>query len=119
MKKLNMFYSLVAALMLGTAFTSCSSDDDKNSPTPPEPVVTYHYDLTVVAGNHGGMSKDKSHITLSVASLSDATQQPISFEEKELKSLTTRWRASLTESITIRCLCQVTASLNCSLRATR
>ena len=74
MKKLNMFYSLVAALMLGTAFTSCSSDDDKNSPTPPEPVVTYHYDLTVVAGNHGGMSKDKSHITLSVTSLSDATQ---------------------------------------------
>lgn len=82
MKKLSMFYSLVAALMLGTTFTSCSKDDDKNNSNPPDPVVTYHYDLTVVAGNHGGMSKDKSHITLSVASLSDATQQPISFEGK-------------------------------------
>ena len=83
MKKLSIFYSLVAALMLATAFTACSKDDDKNEPTPPDPdpVVTYHYDLMVVAGNHGGMSKDKSHITQSVASLSDATTT-ISFEGK-------------------------------------
>ena len=81
MKKLSMYYSLVAMLMLATAFTSCSKDDDKDNPTPPEPQVTYHYDLTVVAGNHGGMSKDKSHITLSVASLDDAVTT-ISFEGK-------------------------------------
>ena len=79
MKKLSMFYSLVAMLMLATAFTSCSKDDDNDEPTPPEPKVTYHYDLTVVAGNHGGMSKDKSHITLSVDSLSNATKT-INFE---------------------------------------
>ena len=81
MKKLSMYYSLVAMLMLATAFTSCSKDDDKDNPTPPEPQVTYHYDLTVVAGNHGGMSKDKSHITLSVDSLSNAAKT-ISFEGK-------------------------------------
>ena len=81
MKKLSIFYSMVAALMLATAFTACSKDDDKDEPTPLEPQTTYHYDLTVVAGNHGGMSKDKSHITLSVASLDDAATT-ISFEGK-------------------------------------
>lgn len=82
MKKLSIFYSLVAALMLTASFTACSSDDDKNdNPTPPEPKVTYHYDLMVVAGNHGGMSKDKSHITQSVDSLSNAATT-ISFEGK-------------------------------------
>ena len=83
MKKMSFFHSLMAALVLAAAFTSCSKDDDENkTPTPPpDPVVTYHYDLTVVAGNHGGMSKDKSHITLSVASLADAAAT-VSFEGK-------------------------------------
>ncbi len=83
MKKLSIFYSLLTALLLSISFTSCS-DDDENTIIPepePEPVpeVTYHYDLTVTAGNHGGMSKDKSHITLGVASLSDANAT-LSFE---------------------------------------
>ena len=83
MKKLSFFHSLMAALVLSAAFTACSKEDEEEVVPAPEPVVvpevTYHYDLTVVAGNHGGMSKDKSHITLSVASLTDASAI-ISFE---------------------------------------
>ena len=81
MKKLSFLHSAMAALMLAAAFTSCSKDDDNNDSAPAPLPATYHYDLTVVAGNHGGMSKDKSHITLSVASLNDATAT-ISFEGK-------------------------------------
>lgn len=81
MKKLSIFYSLLTALLLSISFTSCSDDDENTIIPEPEPVpeVTYHYDLTVTAGNHGGMSKDKSHITLGVASLSDANAT-LSFE---------------------------------------
>ena len=82
MKKLSFFHSLLAALVLSAAFTACSKDDDENKTPEPEPspaAATYHYDLTVVAGNHGGMTKDKSHITLSVPSLADAATT-ISFE---------------------------------------
>lgn len=32
---------------------------------------TVHYDLTVCTEKHGGMSKDKSHLTLSMSSISD------------------------------------------------
>ena len=78
MKKLSFFHSALAALALTVAFTSCSNSDDDSVP-PVEPTSEIHYDLTVVAGNHGGMSKDKSHITLSVSSLSDASST-ISFE---------------------------------------
>jgi len=78
MKKLSFFHSALAALALTVAFTSCSkSDDDPVNPV--DPTEEVHYDLTVVAGNHGGMSKDKSHITLSVSSLSDASST-ITFE---------------------------------------
>ena len=81
MKKLSFLHSVLATLALAATLTSCSKDDDNNDSAPQEPAATYHYDLTVVAGNHGGMSKDKSHITLSVASLNDATAT-ISFEGK-------------------------------------
>jgi hypothetical protein len=80
MRKLAFLQSAMAALMLAAAFTSCSKDDDDNSGNVPEvPQTTYHYDLTVTAGNHGGMSKDKSHIILSVDTLSNPTKT-ISFE---------------------------------------
>ena len=81
MKKLSFLHSVLVTLALAATLTSCSKDDDNNDSAPQEPAATYHYDLTVVAGNHGGMSKDKSHITLSVASLNDATAT-ISFEGK-------------------------------------
>ena len=76
MKKLSFLHSAMAALMLTAAFTSCSKDDDGDSNPLPS---TAHYDLTVTVGLHGGMSKDKTHITLGVSSLDDATQT-ISFE---------------------------------------
>ncbi len=89
MKKLSVFCSVMAAMMLAASFTSCSKDDDEEEKKPivdpvnpkPEPVqeIAYHYDLTVTVGNHGGMSKDKSHITLSVDSLNNANTT-ISFE---------------------------------------
>ena len=76
MKKLSFLHSAMAALMLTAAFTSCSKDDDGDSNPLPS---TAHYDLTVTVGLHGGMSKDKTHITLGVSSLDDATQT-INFE---------------------------------------
>ncbi len=78
MKKLSFLHSAMAALMLVAAFTSCSKDDDNSSSNPDEPPVGVHYDLiATVPGEsgkiHGGMSKDKSHIELSMASLDDAS----------------------------------------------
>ena len=68
-----------AVLMMGMALTTaCSSDDDDNNVTPqPEPVVpveTYHYDLTVTVGKHGGMAPTETHLTMSVDSLSNSNQ---------------------------------------------
>ena len=64
----------MATLLLAFAFTSCSSDDDDNKKKPEEPAqpeVTYHYDLTVTVGKHGGMASQETHLTMSVPSLSD------------------------------------------------
>ena len=64
-------HSALAALMLAVAFTSCSNDEE--SPATPSPSTTsYHYDITVTTDKHGGMSRDKVHYTMSVASLGDA-----------------------------------------------
>ena len=78
MKKLSLFHSALVALMLTFAFTACSSDDDDDPATPQpeqpaEPEVTYHYDLTVTVGKHGGMASQETHLTTSVPSLADAT----------------------------------------------
>lgn len=86
MKKLNFFYSALAALALTVAFTSCSKDED-SSTTPPEP-STAHYDLTVGVGLHGGMSKDDSHIVLSVNSLSDSKTIDFKGQGAEIKDYT-------------------------------
>lgn len=71
-----------AVLMMGMALTTaCSSDDDDNNVTPqPEPVVpveTYHYDLTVTVGKHGGMASSETHLTMSVDSLTNPGQTVI------------------------------------------
>ena len=73
-----------AVLMMGMALTTaCSSDDDDNNVTPqPEPVVpveTYHYDLTVTVGKHGGMASSETHLTMSVDSLTNPNQT-VNFE---------------------------------------
>ena len=94
MRKISFLHTMLAALLLTTAFTSCSKDDEETTGSkkpdtvvkpdttvvkPDTTVVKLHYDLTVTVGNHGGMNKDKSHITLSLDSLT-ATPQPINFE---------------------------------------
>jgi hypothetical protein len=80
MKKLSFIHSVMAALALTAAFTSCSKDDDETPRTQDPPTAQYHYDLTVSVGNHGGMGQDKQgHLTMSVASLSDPNTT-ISFE---------------------------------------
>lgn len=76
MKKMNFFHSALVALALAASFASCSKDDNVDSPSTPDPIdpaSSFHYDLTVTVGNHGGMGKDKTNgfIKLSVASLKD------------------------------------------------
>ena len=73
MKKITFFHSLMAALVLATAFTACSKDDDEKKTPEPEPIpeVTYHYDLTVTVGKHGGMASQETHLTMSVDSLTN------------------------------------------------
>ena len=61
----------MVALMFTFAFTACSSDDDETEIVEPQPEETYHYDLTVTVGKHGGMASQETHLTMSVASLSD------------------------------------------------
>ena len=67
MKKLSYFHAAMVALMFTFAFTSCSNDDDDNKPVEPaQPEETYHYDLTVTVGKHGGMASQETHLTMSV-----------------------------------------------------
>lgn len=68
MKKLSFLHSLMAVLMITAAFTACSKDDDNETSGSSKGA---HYDLTITVGKHGGMAKTETHVTLSVASLSD------------------------------------------------
>lgn len=68
MKKLSFLHSLMAVLMITAAFTACSEDDDNGTSGSSKGA---HYDLTITVGKHGGMAKSETHVTLSVASLSD------------------------------------------------
>ncbi len=76
-----------AVLMMGMALTTaCSSDDDDEQSTvnpqpvqPVQPAETYHYDLTVTVGKHGGMASSETHLTMSVDSLTNPGQT-VNFE---------------------------------------
>ena len=68
MKKQSFLHSLMAVLMITAAFTACSEDDDNGTSGSSKGA---HYDLTITVGKHGGMAKTETHVTLSVASLSD------------------------------------------------
>ena len=68
MKKQSFLHSLMAVLMITAAFTACSEDDDNGTSGSSKGA---HYDLTITVGKHGGMAKSETHVTLSVASLSD------------------------------------------------
>lgn len=76
MKTMKKQFCIYMILMMAMNLTiACSSDDDNNStPEPPVPEATYHYDLTVTVGKHGGMASQETHLTMSVASLADATK---------------------------------------------
>ena len=76
MRKLSFFHSAMVALMFTFAFVACSSDDDENPVPEPTPVPqeTYHYDLTVTVGKHGGMASQETHLTMSVDSLTNPNQ---------------------------------------------
>ena len=71
MKKLSFYFTMLAALMLGsTTLTSCSDDDDDDKKEPQTEVVTpYHFDLTVTVGQQGGMARKVTTIMHSVDSL--------------------------------------------------
>ena len=81
MKKFSYLHSAMAALMMAAVFTACSNSDEEggNVPSGPDPVVGVHYDLVATLPDpttgkiHGGMSKDKGHIQLSLSALDDAS----------------------------------------------
>jgi len=91
MKKLSLYLSLLAAIVLSAGVVSCGDDNDDPvvTPTPepePEPqpvaydtIYPVHYDLTVTVGKHGGMASQETHLTLSVDSLTNPNTV-ISFE---------------------------------------
>lgn len=86
MKKLSMFFTMMVALLLGTAMvTSCGDDEEEQQPAPtptptpdPDPETTYHFDLTVTVGKQGGMGRDVTTIMQSCSNL--ATGQTINWE---------------------------------------
>ena len=73
MKKISLFHTAMAALVMAFAFTACSDDDDDNDDNNGAQTEQYHYDLTVTVGKHGGMASTETHLTLSVPSLSADT----------------------------------------------
>lgn len=81
MKKLSFLHSLMAVLMITAAFTACSEDDDNGTSGSSKGA---HYDLTITVGKHGGMAKTETHVTLSVASLSDP-DTTITFDGKGIE----------------------------------
>ncbi len=81
MKKFRFMLSAFLLMALSAGFVACSDDDDPKqdpdptpTPTPtPEPDKaddkTYHFDLFLTIGKHGGMSSKNSCIVRSVSSL--------------------------------------------------
>lgn len=79
MKKFRFMLSAFLLMALSAGFVACSDNDDpKQDPTPtptPEPEPgpvddkTYHFDLFLTIGKHGGMSSKNSCIVRSVSSL--------------------------------------------------
>ena len=79
MKKFKFLLLPFMALFLTFGFTSCSDDDDPDTPDDPTLVSDYHFDLWVALDRHGGMARDVQTLVRSVSSL-DADQPEITFE---------------------------------------
>lgn len=104
MKKFRLFVTLCLAGCLVGAFNACSDDDPVPEPEPtptpkpdpdpePEPTPdpqTWHFDLTMTVGKHGGMNRDKVHYVISLDSLT-AGESPIDLKGKsaEISDYTT------------------------------
>ena len=73
MKKFKFLLLPFMALFLTFGFTSCSDDDDPDTPDDPTLVSDYHFDLWVALDRHGGMARDVQTLVRSVSSL-DADQ---------------------------------------------
>lgn len=87
MKKLSFYFTLMAALMLGSAtLTSCSDDDDDKNESQTEVVTPYHFDLTVTVGQQGGMARKVTTIMHSVDSLTAGPEVNFMAEGSEINA---------------------------------
>ena len=78
MKKLEILFLAMTAMLLSATFTACSSDDDPQ-PTPDKEETGYHFDLWVALDKHGGMGRDVQTLVRSMDNL-EAEQAQINFE---------------------------------------
>ena len=78
MKKLEILFLAMTAMLLSATFTACSSDDDPQ-PTPDNDETGYHFDLWVALDKHGGMGRDVQTLVRSMDNL-EAEQAQINFE---------------------------------------
>ena len=78
MKKLEILFLAMTAMLLSATFTACSSDDDPQ-PTPDKEETGYHFDLWVALDKHGGMGRDVQTLVRSMDNL-EAGQAQINFE---------------------------------------
>lgn len=78
MKKLEILFLAMTAMLLSATFTACSSDDDPQ-PTPDNDETGYHFDLWVALDKHGGMGRDVQTLVRSMDNL-EAGQAQINFE---------------------------------------
>ena len=90
MKKLEILFLAMTAMLLSATFTACSSDDDPQptpdkdetenpQPTPDNDETGYHFDLWVALDKHGGMGRDVQTLVRSMDNL-EAEQAQINFE---------------------------------------
>ena len=78
MKKLEILFLAMTAMLLSATFTACSSDDDPQQ-TPDNDETGYHFDLWVALDKHGGMGRDVQTLVRSMDNL-EAGQAQINFE---------------------------------------
>jgi hypothetical protein len=97
MKKISLYFTMLAALMLTGGFAACSDDDNNQEPiVKPEPepepeakpdtIYPFHFDLTVTIGQQGGMARKVATIMRSVETLSDGPEVNFVGEGSEINA---------------------------------
>lgn len=79
MRKVKFLLSSFMALFLAFGTTSCSDNDEPETPQDPTIIQDYHFDLWVALDRHGGMGRDVQTLVRSINSL-DADQPEITFK---------------------------------------